>query len=100
MKEVKNNIKPKKLWLKIFLIFVGVLFAVISVYVIYVYVSYSRIEDNQTLIIEGNAEHRKVKRNTEYTALSYNIGFGAHIHPILHSLWTEGHSHGQALRKV
>ena len=78
MKEVKNNIKPKKLWLKIILIFVGVLFAVISVYVIYVYVSYSRIEDNQTLIIEGNAEHRKVKRNTEYTAISYNIGFGAY----------------------
>lgn len=97
MKEVKNNIKPKKLWLKIFLIFVGVLFAVISVYVIYVYVSYSRIEDNHTLIIEGNAEHRKVKRNI---LLFHIISVLVHIHPILHSLWTEGHSHGQALRKV
>ena len=70
--------KTKKLWLKVFLLIVGILVAVIGGYVIYVLVSYDRIEDNQVLTIEGNARNTAIKQNTEYTAVSYNIGFGAY----------------------
>ncbi len=78
MDKKKGVVKTKKIWFKVFLIVVCILLSVIVGYVIYVYVSYDRIEDNQPLAIEGNAEHTEIRQNTEYTAVSYNIGFGAY----------------------
>ena len=80
MEKDVNPIKCKsqKIWLKVLLIIVGVLFSVIVGYVIYVYVSYNRIEDNQPLTVQGTAENTIAKQNTEYIAVSYNIGFGAY----------------------
>ena len=70
--------KSKKIWLKVILMILGVLFLTIAGYVIYVYVSYDRIDDNQPLTVQGTAENTTAKQNTEYTAVSYNIGFGAY----------------------
>lgn len=47
-------------------------------YITYVMISYYRIEDNQILDITGTAETETMKLNTEYTAVTYNIGFGAY----------------------
>ncbi len=53
------------------------LILVVGGYVIYVYAQYSRIEDNQTLNINGeNGEEAPVEEELTFT--SYNIGFGAY----------------------
>ena len=51
--------------------------AALAFYVGYVFLSYSRIPDFQALSVEGNAEET-ASLGVEYTALSYNIGFGAY----------------------
>jgi len=70
--------KSKKLWLKII---IGIVLAVVLTvlgYVLYVVLSYSRIEDNTKLDVNGTAELNMLKTDTEYTAVTYNIGFGAY----------------------
>lgn len=70
--------KKRKLWLKIPLIILASLLAVILIYVAYVVLSYQRIEDDQQLTIEGTAKGDKLRLGTDYTAVTYNIGFGAY----------------------
>jgi endonuclease/exonuclease/phosphatase family metal-dependent hydrolase len=77
MKVLRRKKKGKKWW-KILLGVIGVLLAVVIVYVAYLLISYSRIEDNQALEIKGKAASASVKTDTEYTAMTYNIGFGAY----------------------
>ena len=74
----KQKKKSKKLWLKII---IGIVLAVVLTvlgYVLYVVLSYSRIEDNTKLDVNGTAELNMLKTDTEYTAVTYNIGFGAY----------------------
>lgn len=47
-------------------------------YVAYVFISYSRTEDNKVLEVKGGAAETAVT-GREYTAVSFNIGFGARI---------------------
>ncbi len=47
-------------------------------YVSYLLISYSRIEDNLVLQTVSSGEASAVLTDTQYTALSYNIGFGAY----------------------
>ena len=54
-----------------------VLLATVLIYLAYVFLSYSRIEDNLSLTVEGNAAET-VQANTEYSIISYNAGFGAY----------------------
>ena len=69
--------KLRLLW-KIPLAVVSSLLVLIIIYVSYVFLSYSRIEDNLALSVEGNASADSVKIGKEYTALTYNAGFGAY----------------------
>ncbi|MGN0039114.1 MAG: endonuclease [Coriobacteriales bacterium] len=46
-------------------------------YVVYMLATYNRIPDNQQLAVENN-QQAVLKAGEEYTALSYNIGFGAY----------------------
>lgn len=78
MKVMRKNKKKGKKWWKILLGIVAGLLAIVIIYVAYVFISYSRIEDNQELDVEGKAQTAAVKVNTEYTAMTYNIGFGAY----------------------
>ena len=83
--------KKRKLWLKIPLIILASLLAVILIYVAYVVLSYQRIEDDQQLTIEGTAKGDKLRLGTDYTAVTYNIGFGAnhaHTAPLARSFST------------
>lgn len=47
-------------------------------YVIYLLLSYNRIPDNQTLDVYHEAQTKEVKTDTEYTAVTANLGFGAY----------------------
>ena len=71
--------KTAKKIFKIIGIIAGVVVAVLIVYIIYLYASYHRIEDNLSLEVESHAQadvHLTTEK--EYSALTYNIGFGAY----------------------
>lgn len=65
------------LWIKVPLIIVIVLVVAVLGYVAYMFITYSRIEDNLPLEVKGNAEETAVTEK-EYTIVSFNIGFGAY----------------------
>lgn len=72
--------KTAKKFFKIIGIIIGILVIVLLAYLIYLYASYHRIEDNLPLEVESRAEQTDAKLTTgkEYSALTYNIGFGAY----------------------
>lgn len=67
----------KKLGLKIILGALAILLAVILAYVAYVFIDYHRIEDMQPLTVGGESG-QIAELGTEYTIVSWNIGFGAY----------------------
>ena len=65
----------------------GTLVVVLGIYIIYLFASYHRIEDNLELTVEkpsgvatDNPEstEKQLQTGKEYSALTYNIGFGAY----------------------
>ena len=70
--------KPSKkiLWM-VPLIFLGLLIITVGAYFAYVFLTYSRIEDNQILDVADGASGIP-GTGEEYTAVTYNIGFGAY----------------------
>ncbi len=62
---------------KIIIILIILIALVIAGYVIYLSKTYYRIDDNQELEIENNVSSL-IKTNEEYSAITYNIGFGAY----------------------
>ncbi|MBR2528484.1 MAG: endonuclease/exonuclease/phosphatase family protein [Blautia sp.] len=76
MKHQKNIFKTAvKVLIALFL----ALFVIVLGYFAYVLLTYSRIEDKQALEVTGNADRTLVPEpGREYTAVSYNIGFGAY----------------------
>lgn len=68
--------KKAKLW-KIPLLIILLIVLVAGGYVAYVFLTYSRIPDNQELSVGGTAMEQPAV-NTEYTIVTYNIGFGAY----------------------
>ena len=73
-------------------IILGVLLAVLAAYIVYLYASYHRIEDNLELQAEAPSDSAQTGKESEdksltgntlttettYSALTYNIGFGAY----------------------
>lgn len=74
----KNKKKKRFRWWKIPLILIAVVLIAVIVYVAYVFISYSRIDDNTEIIPEGTGKSTAVKADTEYTVMTYNVGFGAY----------------------
>lgn len=72
--------------LKKLLKIIGILIAIVAVvligYIIYLYASYHRIEDNKKLKVEKHIEKSmtdtKLSAGKEYSAITYNVGFGAY----------------------
>ena len=64
-------------WWKILLALLIVVVLVVGGYVAYVFLTYNRIEDNVDLTVEGDSQE-PAQTGKEYTAVSYNIGFGAY----------------------
>ena len=77
MEETQNKKAKKFKWWKIPLFIVILAVLVAGSYVAYVFISYSRIEDNVELETGGTAED-SIKTGEEYTIVTYNIGFGAY----------------------
>lgn len=76
MMETKK--RKKGLWWKIPLCILLTLIVIVLIYAAYVIFSYNRIEDHQLLTVEGTAQSNTVKLQHDYTAVTYNIGFGAY----------------------
>ena len=69
--------------LKVLGIILGAVLVWLGGYLIYLFASYHRIPDNQQLEVETardreDTEENKLTTDTEYSALTYNIGFGAY----------------------
>ncbi|MCB5955449.1 endonuclease/exonuclease/phosphatase family protein [Enterococcus sp. CWB-B31] len=56
----------------------GVMLLVVVIYVGYVFFGYSRIEDDLILKVEQKAKDSQVETDKEYTAVTFNIGYGAY----------------------
>ena len=67
----------RKIIRTVLILFVILLLAAAG-YVLYVFLGFHRIADNETPAIEGNAEKKEISPGQELTVLSYNIGFGAY----------------------
>lgn len=76
-KDSNKGEKKKFKWWKIPLILLAVIILVVGGYVAYVFLTYSRIEDNQPLAVTGRAE-QAAATGEEYTIVSFNVGFGAY----------------------
>ena len=64
-------------WWKMLLALLLIVVLVVGGYVAYVFLTYNRIEDNVDLTVEGDSQE-PAQTGKEYTAVSFNIGFGAY----------------------
>jgi len=66
--------------IKYILFVIGALVLAYGIYVIYIFATYSRIEDNQVISIDQgeSVSLGKVSEGQEYSIMTYNIGFGAY----------------------
>ena len=71
--------KRKKIrWWAILLGIIALLILIVAGYVLYVVTSYNRIDDKQSLDVDGKSNYSAFMIDKEYTAVLYNIGFGAY----------------------
>ena len=112
--------KTVKKIFKVLGIVLGVILLVLIAYIIYLYASYHRIEDNLVLEVESapdagedlegltsgaRPDSASARYNTAlttgetYSALTYNLGFGAYT-PTSVSSWTAADPPGQKAKKV
>lgn len=63
-------------------IILGIIICAVLIYVLYLLLSYHRIEDRQSLAVEApqvsESKEKALQTGKEYTMLTYNIGFGAY----------------------
>lgn len=83
--------------LKIILIFLGILVLVVGCYVLYLFTSYHRIEDNQVLTIDEGAALKAITPGEAYTIATNNIGFGAYSSD--YSFFMDGGTESRAFSK-
>ena len=69
--------KKAKSFLKALLLLLAGALVVVLIYFLYVLLSFYRIPDNTELAIENN-QSRIVEQGVEYTAVTYNVGFGCY----------------------
>lgn len=74
-KEQKSSLKIRALKMVVLLVVLCII--LIACYVIYMQSQYYRIEDHTTLAVENNSD-KTLKQGETYTAVTYNIGFGAY----------------------
>lgn len=67
-----------KKMLKAMLMVILIIILVLAVYLLYLFMTYDRIEDGQNLAIESDVELDQAFIGEEYTIVTQNIGFGAY----------------------
>ncbi|MDO5107569.1 MAG: endonuclease [Coriobacteriaceae bacterium] len=77
----KKRISPIKVILKLVLCVLLVAVAAVGSYVAYLSITYYRIDDGVSLDVTGpaTAEAAQIEVGQPYTAVTYNIGFGAYV---------------------
>ena len=78
MSKKNNSAKKRFRWWQIPVGIISGLLCIVIIYVAYVFISYNRIEDKLDIEVVGTAANSEVKLDTEYNAMTYNIGFGAY----------------------
>lgn len=73
----KRPLGPGKITLRVVLLLLAVILLIAAGYFAYLYLSYHRIPDFESLTITGTGT-AVLQKDTEYSALTYNIGFGAY----------------------
>lgn len=92
--------KIAKKVLKTIGVLLGFIVVIVLGYIIYLYASYHRIEDNKSLSVESHTETKQtLTTGKQYSAITYNIGFEP-IRQISAFLWMEENHLGQRARKV
>lgn len=95
--------KGMKKILKYLGIIVLIVLVLLLAYIIYLFASYHRIPDNQPLQVEQTKESISsgdtLTTEKEYSALTYNIGFGAYTRISAFS-WMVENPPGPKVRKV
>lgn len=69
------------IWIKVSLSILGGILLVVVGYVLYLFISYHRLPDNIELVVNSprqDNELGEVKTDTEYSIVTYNVGFGAY----------------------
>lgn len=78
------NLDSMKIFKKIIIILsiiLGFILLVVGTYILYIVLQYSRIEDNKSYTSDiVNNKSDIISPNTEYSIITYNIGFGAYNH--------------------
>ena len=98
--------KIAKKVLKTIGVLLGFIVVIVLGYIIYLYASYHRIEDNKSLSVESHTETKQtLTTGKQYSAITYNIGFGAYTPDFSFfmdggKLWMEENHLGQRARKV
>jgi uncharacterized protein YpmB len=97
------NTKAKKI-LKVIGIIILAIVLILAVYIIYLYASYHRIEDNQELQVETISDNTSlgdaITTGEKYSALTYNIGFGAYTPDFSFFIWMAKNPPGRKARTV
>ncbi len=78
MKNKKHRKSLLKTLLKTFLCLFLAVVVILGGYIAYLFLSYSRIEDNQPIIASENGLMEEVEFEKTYTAVIQNLGFGAY----------------------
>lgn len=86
----------KKKAIKIFCVVISAVVLIVSAYLLYVVLSFHRIEDNIKLEVEDGASNA-APTGTELSLLTYNIGFGAYSSD--YSFFMDGGEHSRAFSK-
>ena len=70
--------KAVKRVLAVLLTIILLVVVVVGCYIAYLMITYNRIADKQPIDIENNVAEVALQVDQEYTATTYNIGFGAY----------------------
>lgn len=76
------------------LLILGICLAIVIGYVGYVFLSFNRIDDKQTLEVNNNAKDQ-LQTGQKYSAITYNVGFGAYSAD--YSFFMDGGKYSRAL---
>lgn len=80
-----RNKQGIKAFFKIVATILSLLLAIVIIYVAYVFLSYSRIDDNQKLKVNSpkaqseDFDSKPISTDKTYTIGTYNVGFGAYL---------------------
>ena len=79
---MKSTKRKRIRWWMILLGIIVLLILIVTGYVLYVIISYYRIDDRQSLDMEGKSKSDVFMLDKEYTVIIYNIEFSTYKHDL------------------